>query len=81
MTTSVPVSPATLAALLELAARTGRPVGEVLENAVEEFRQRVIPPVTVIPGVDPAEVWESAAEADAGRLSSHDTVFARLRAR
>lgn len=35
----------------------------------------------VIPGVDPADVWEAAADADAGRLVSHDEVFARLRGR
>jgi len=34
-----------------------------------------------IPGVDPADVWAAAAEADAGRLVEHDELFARLRAR
>ncbi len=39
-------------------------------------------PVTTIPGVDPADVWAAAAaEADAGKLTPHAEVFARLRAR
>jgi predicted transcriptional regulator len=80
---SIPISPATQTALLELAARTGRPAAELLDAAVEEFRQRLATtqPIASIPGVNPAEVWEADAQADAGRLTPHDDVFARLRNR
>jgi predicted transcriptional regulator len=36
--------------------------------------------VASVPGVDPAEVWEAAAEADAGRLAPHAEVFMAVRA-
>ena len=77
------IEPATQTVLLELAARTGRPAAELLAAAVEEFRQRLAPavPVAEIRGVNPADVWESAAEADAGKLTPHADVFAKLRAR
>ena len=80
---TIPISEATQTALLELAARTGRPAAELLDAAVEEFRQRLAAaqPVASVPGVDPADVWEAAAQADAGQLTAHDDVFARLRGR
>lgn len=78
---SVPVGPATEAGLRELSARTGRPVAEVVATAVEEYLRRALPGVTSIPGVDPADVWEAAAQADAGGLTGHDELFARLRSR
>jgi len=78
---TVPISPATQAALLELSARTGRPVAEVLEAAVEEYRRREGVPITAVPGVDPADVWEANAQADAGRLTPHREVFDWLRQR
>jgi predicted transcriptional regulator len=81
MTPTVPINPATQASLLELSVRLGRPVSEVLEIAVEEYRLRVQPPVESIPGVNPADVWEAAAQADAGLLVDHDELFARLRSR
>lgn len=82
----VSISPATQTVLLELAARTGRPAAEVLDAAVEEYRKRVAGgsaavPVADVPGVNPADVWEADAQADAGRLTPHADVFARLRAR
>jgi predicted transcriptional regulator len=82
----IPISPAAQAALLELAARTGRPAAELLEVAVEEYRKRLsapapAAPVAEIPGVNPADVWEADAQAEAGRLTPHDDVFARLRGR
>lgn len=81
MTTSVPVSPATEELLRELSARTGRPVAEVLEAAVADYLRRLPPPAAAVPGADPAEVWEAAAQADAGRLTPHAEVFARIRGR
>lgn len=77
----IPISPAAQTALLELAAQTGRPAWALLEAAVEEFRKRLDSQVSVmeIPGVDPAEVWKAAAQAEAGFLTSHDEVFDRLR--
>lgn len=76
----IPISPAAQTALLDLAARTGRPPSELLDRAVEEFRQRLAAtPVESVPGVDTAEVWETAAQADAGQLTPHGDVFARLR--
>lgn len=79
----IPISPAAQTALHELAARTGRPASELLDRAVEEFRQRLAatPPVASVPGVNPADVWDAAAEADAGQLTPHADVFARLRGR
>jgi predicted transcriptional regulator len=80
-TLSIPVGPATEARLRELAARTGRPVAEMVAAAVEEYFERTPAGVTSIPGVDPADVWEAAAQADAGRLIDHDELFARLRSK
>lgn len=34
-----------------------------------------------IPGVNPADVWEADAQADAGKLTPHADVFAKLRGR
>ena len=76
MIESFPITPAARTALLELAARTGRPAAELLEAAVEDYRKR-LPPVAEVPGVNPADVWEAAAQADAGHLKSHDDVFTR----
>lgn len=79
---AIPISPATRTALVDLAARTGRPVAELLDAAVEEYRRRLATaPVAHIPGVDPADVWEANAQADAGQLASHADVFCRLRNR
>jgi predicted transcriptional regulator len=79
----IPISPATQSVLLELAARTGRPATELLDAAVEAYRQAlaVATPVTSIPGVDPADVWEADAQANAGQLTPHADVFAKLRSR
>jgi len=82
----IPIDPATRDALFELAARTGRPPADLLAAAVDDYSRRfpragVPRPVEHIPGVNPADVWEAAAEADAGRLTPHDEVFARLRER
>ena len=78
---TIPINPTTQIKLLELAARTGRPVGELLDRAVEEFRQRLemVVPIKEVPGVDPAEMWEAAAQAAAGNLTPHSDVFAKLR--
>jgi hypothetical protein len=76
---AIPISPHR--ALLELAARTGRPAGERLDEAVQALRLKLNTPIDSIPGVDPADVWAAAAEADAGKLTPHAEVFARLRAR
>lgn len=80
---AIPISPGTRAALLELAARTGRPAADLLADAVAEYSRQHADrtPAADVPGVNPADVWEAAAEADAGRLTPHDEVFARLRAR
>jgi len=79
----IPISPATQITILELAARTGRTPTELLDVAIEEFRRRTdaISPVTEIPGVNPADVWEAAAQAEAGQLTPHEVVFAKLRGR
>jgi len=76
----IPISPTTRTTLLELAARTGLTGAELIAVAVEEFRQRLsTSPIEEIPGVNPAEVWEANAQAEAGRLIPHETVFAKLR--
>ncbi len=81
----VPVSAATRGILCELSNRTGRSTSEIISTAVEEYRLRLasqpIEPIKDIPGVDPAEIWEAAREADAGNLISHEEMFARLRKR
>jgi predicted transcriptional regulator len=78
----VPISPATRSVLLELVARTGRPAAELLDAAVADYRRRLAEaPVTSVPGVDPADVWEAHAQAEAGQLTPHDEVFAKLRGR
>lgn len=79
---TVAISPELRAALTELAARTGRPAKELLDAAAKFYAQ--LPPDAPpgsIPGVDPADVLEAMADADAGRLVEHDELFARLRAR
>lgn len=78
MTEAIRVSQAARSTILQLAARTGRPPAELLDAAVQAYAAR---PVSEVPGVDPADVWEAAAEADAGSLIPAETVFAKLRAR
>src|SRR5437868_2841607 len=79
---AIPLSPATRSALDDLVARTGRPADLLLAEAVEEYRRKLgAVPVAAVPGVNPADVWEAYAEAQAGRLTAHDEVFARLRNR
>jgi hypothetical protein len=79
---AIAISPTTRAILIELADRTGRPTAELLDMAVAALRQSLSTvPVTSIPGVDPADVWEAAADVEAGRVHSHAEVFARLRGR
>lgn len=78
----IPISPTTHSALIELAARTGRSASELLDAAVAEFHQKFgALPITSIPGVDPADVHAAAAQADAGQLTPHAELFARLRER
>ena len=79
---TVNISPGLRAALTALAARTGRPAQELLDAAAKFYA--LLPPDAPpgsIPGVDPADVLEAMADADAGRLTPHDEVFARRRAR
>lgn len=80
---TIPINPTTRAVLLDLSTRTGQPVSELLDAAVEALRKSLagVAPVASIPGVDPAQVWESAAQEEAGRLVLHEDVFAKLRAR
>ena len=79
---TIPISPASQTMLLELASRTGRPASELLDAAVDAFRRALAAtPVSEIPGVNPADVWEAAAQAEAGQLASHQAVFAKLRGR
>ncbi len=79
----IPISPATRGILIELADQTGRPAGELLDAAVEALRRALVAvfPISSVPGVNPADVWEAAAQADAGQLTPHDAVFAKLRGR
>ena len=77
----IPISPSAHRTLLELAVRTGLSATELLDVAVKVISQRFAAPVDSVPGVDPAGVWEAAAQADAGQLTPHAEVFARLRAR
>jgi hypothetical protein len=79
----IEISPTARAVLVELSIRTGQSPAQLLDAAVDSFRRAlaVVFPVSSIPGVDPADVWEAAAQADAGRLTSHAEVFAKLRAR
>ncbi len=79
---TVTLSPRLRAALTELAARTGQPAAELLAAAAKFYA--LLPPDAPpgsIPGVDPADILEAMADADAGRLIEHDELFARLRAR
>jgi hypothetical protein len=78
-----PISPTTRAVLIELSTQTGQPASELLAAAVEAFRKSLAattPPAS-IPGVNPADVWEANAQADAGHLTPHADIFARLRDR
>lgn len=74
------LSPTARAALLDLAARTGRDPATLLDQAVVSYRGEPVP-VAHLPGVDPAEVWEAVAQEEAGQLISHEDLFARLRGR
>ena len=79
---TVTLRPALRAALTELAARTGKPAQELLDAAARFYA--LLPPDAPpgsIPGVDPADILEVIAEADAGQGVPHDEVFAKLRAR
>lgn len=80
---TVAMSPATRGILLDLANQTGRPAAELLDAAVDAFRRSVasVFPVASIPGVNPTDIWEAASEADAGQLTPHAEVFAKLRGR
>jgi hypothetical protein len=80
---TIPISPAIRAILIELSAQTGQPASELLATAVEALRQALTAkaPVSSIPGVNLADVWEADAQADAGQLTPHADVFAKLRAR
>jgi predicted transcriptional regulator len=82
---SIPISSETQNTLMELAARTGRTAAELLEAAVKAYSQQFSNAIAETPaeiaGVNPADVWEAAAQADAGQLTPHNEVFARLRAR
>jgi hypothetical protein len=80
---TIPIKPATRTILIELADRTGRPADELLDAAVEAFRRALaaVFPISFIPGVNPADVWEANAQADAGQLTPHADVFAKLRNR
>ena len=80
---AIEISLTAQAVLLELSVRTGQSPTQLLDAAVDALRRTlaVVLPVSSIPGVDPADVWEAAAQADAGRLTPHADVFAQLRAR
>jgi predicted transcriptional regulator len=78
---TVTLTPFAKAALQQIATTLGRPIDEVLEAAIGEYRHRHTPPVTHIEGVDPAEIWESSLNADAGNTIDHETLMAQLRAR
>ena len=78
MTETVPISQAARSTILQLAARTGRRPTELLDAAVRAYAAQ---PVMEIPGVDPKDVWEAAAEAESGLLTPAEDVFAKLRAR
>jgi hypothetical protein len=80
---TIPISASTQDILIELADQTGRPAAELLDAAVESFRRSLaaVFPISSIRGVNPADVWEAANQADAGQLTSHDDVFSQLRAR
>lgn len=74
--------PALRAALIAQAAHTGRDAAELLDAAARFYA--LLPPDAPpgsIPGVDPADILEAMAEADAGLLTPHEEVFARRRAR
>jgi hypothetical protein len=79
---TVAISPELRAALTEQAARTGRPAQELFDAAAKFYA--LLPPDAPpgsIPGVDPTDILEAMADADAERLTPHAEVFARRRAR
>lgn len=78
---TISISPTSREILVSLADRTGRPVTELLDAAVEALRQSFVVPAAEIPGVNPSDVWEATSEADAGQLTPHADVFAKLRRR
>jgi predicted transcriptional regulator len=78
---TVTLTPTAKTALYQIAAALGRPIEEVLEAAIGEYRHRHTPPVTHIDGVDPADVWAAYEEVQAGLVTDHATVMAELQAR
>jgi len=82
---AIPISATTRTLLSELSVRTGRSTTELVAEAVEEYRRPHLPnpsqPIESVAGIMPEEVWEAAAEADAGKLTAHDAVFSQLRQR
>jgi hypothetical protein len=79
----IPINPTSRAILATLADRTGRPATELLDAAVEALRRSLstTAPVAEIPDVNPSDVWEADAQADAGHLTPHADVFAKLHGR
>lgn len=75
----ITVGPISQSTLLELSAKTGRSAVELLDAAVELYRRALGQGLSVIPGVDPKDVWEAHAQADAGRLETHESLFGKLR--
>jgi hypothetical protein len=66
---------------LEALAARLEAVEKTLAALLQSQKTSAANAVASIPGVNPADVWEAAAEADAGRLTPHDEVFAKLRGR
>jgi hypothetical protein len=58
---------------------------EAVERTLAALLQAQQPPpanaAASIPGVSPADIWEADAQADAGQLTPHADVFAKLRRR
>jgi len=67
--------------LLALSKQLGVPARTLLIVAIEDFYNKYQKPITEIPGVDPADVLEAAAQLNAGEVFTHDEVFAQLRNR
>jgi hypothetical protein len=57
----------------------------VTRAEVEAFKQWIADhpgePVTEIPGLDPAEIWEALREVEAGLSISHEEMLEKLRRR
>ena len=80
-TVSVPLEADAYDRLKRAAAEIGMPLGEYIASAAEQVMQERQALSTAPTAEENAAIARAVADIEAGRLSSHDEVFARLDAK